>query len=563
MRLLRNTLLILLVAGLATVSFAKKYSDAPAGQGTSTVGTGGDYASLSDASLDFNTTAATGSWTLEILNDLTETLPVYFGKTVDSSYVNTIKPASGTNPIVTFTASSTTLAGNLVFGAQGNDINVLYPTNNFVVDGSNNGTNSRNLTLVTDSSCNANYVYTVRVYGNSDNFTLRNCNVYFYSTTANNCAAIGFCSRVTTGDAASAFHPDNATIQNCYILSSTGKITAGSAMEFLTSGTLPAGSVATGFSINNCLVETYNTARSLYFNLALGQGVISNNTIHCTLPTGQTYGAYPINFNGSNNLNNMVVSGNVIDSIRNGRNATAGDAFVGINLCGTTGGGGKVGNFYVYNNSISGFELTGTPAAVALAFKGIRNYSSAEGFYVYNNSINIPAFAAGWTALGASYGIGLESGAYAGHSEIKNNIVRINAGKNFSCIWKINSSSTTDANITFDNNVYAPLSGATVARFGGNYYSTLSAYQAAYPAYDVHSEVLDPLATAPGHWISETNLHFSSAEVDGLLHGTPITSPVAVSTDIDGDTRDALAPWPGIDENGTLVPVELSDFITE
>jgi hypothetical protein len=557
MRVSKSILLALLALSLTTVSFAKKYSDAPAGQGASTVGTSGDYASLLDASLDFNTTAATGNWTLTILNDLTETQPVYFGKTVNSSYVNTIKPAAATNPVVTFTASSATLAGGLVFGAQGNDINVLYPTNNFVVDGSNNGTNSRNLTFVADSSSNASWFYTVRVYGDCDNFTIKNCNIFDFATTANAGAALGFCSRVTTGDPTVAFHPDNALVQNCYILSSTGKITSGAAFEFAASGTLPTGSVATGFTITNCLVESYNNARSIYFVTAVGQGVVSNNTIHSVLPTGTTYGIYPLNFNGSNNLNSIVVSGNVIDKISNGRNSTNGDAFVAMNLCGKAAGNGTVGAFYVYNNTISGFELTGTPAAVALAFKGIRNYSSSEGFYVYNNTINIPAFDAGWTGLGASYGIGVESGNYAGPCDIKNNIVRINAGKNFTCLWKINSSATTVA--SFDNNVYAALSGSSVARVGGTYYASLADFKAAYPAFDANSGELDPMTSTPGHWISETNHHFSANSVTGMISGTPITSPIAVTTDIDGDVRSASAPTPGIDE--LISPASVSDWV--
>ncbi len=559
MSFVRNVLFVLVIMSLSTVCFAKKYSDAPAGQGASTVGTSGDYASLLEASLDFNSTAATGNWTLEILNDLTENEPVYFGKTVDSSYVNTIKPAAGTQPVVTFTASSATLAGSLVFGSQGNTIEVLVPTNNFVVDGSNNGSNSRDLTLTNTSTANSSWAYTVRVYGDCDNFILKNTNVYNIATTVNIGASIGFCSRVTTGGTI-ALHPDNILIQNCYIYSSTSRVTGGAALEFVNSGTLPVGSVATGFTITNSLVESNNNARTLYFTLALGQGVISNNTIRGMLPGAQTYGLYAINFNGSNNLQNVVVSGNVFDSLKNGR-TSAGDGVVVMNLNGKSAGNGTSGSFYVYNNSISGFELTGTPAAVAITNKGIRHYSASEGFYCYNNSINIPSFPAGWTALGGSYGIGFESGAYAGPCEVKNNIVRVSGGKNFSCLWKINSSTTTVTSL--DNNVYAALSGSTVARVGGIYYASLADFQTAYPAYDANSQVLDPMATTPGHWVSATNHHFTSSDVPGLINGTPITTPVAVITDIDGDIRSLTAPWPGVDENGTMVPVELSGFMTE
>jgi len=555
---MKGVLLALLVLSLTTASFAKKYSDAPAGQGASSVGTGGDYASLLDASLDFNTTAATGNWTLTILNDLTETQPVYFGKTVNSSYVNTIKPAAATNPVVTFTASSATLAGGLVFGARYNTINDLVPTNNFMIDGSNNGTNTRNLTFVADSSSNASWIYAVRVYGDCDNFTIKNCNIFDFATTGNAGAALGFCSRVTTGDPTVAFQPDNALVQNCYILSSTGKITSGTAFEFVASGTLPTGSTATGFTITNCLVESYNNARTIYFNTALGQGVVSNNTIRGVLPSSQTYGMYPLNFNGSNNLISLVVSGNVIDRISNGRNAANGDALVAMNLNGKAGGNGTTGNIYVFNNTISGFALTGAANNTAQPIKGIRHCSVSEGFYCYNNSVDIPAFDAGWTAL-SGFGIGLDfSATYAGPCEIKNNIVRLNGGNGLSCILKLNSSNTTAT--VFDYNVYTALSGSSVARIGSStFYGSLADYQTANAGYDVHSQVFDPMTSTPGHWISETNHHFSANSVTGMISGTPITSPIAVTTDIDGDVRSASAPTPGIDE--LISPASVSDWV--
>jgi len=552
------------VAVVATVlcltlpGYAKKYSDDPAGQGTSTVGTGGDYASILEASLDFNTTAATGSWTLEILNDLTETAPVFFGKTVDESYTNTIKPAAGTNPIVTFTTSSTTLAGNLVFGASFNTISDLIPTNNFIVDGSNNGTNSRNLTLTNTSTSNSAWVYTVRVYGDCDNFTIKNCNVYNRTTTVNFSSAIGFCSRVTTG-ATIALHPDNAKVQNCYVVASTILNGSSAAITFEASGTLPTGSVATGLEITNCFVQTYNMPREIFINNAVGQGVISSNTVRGYLPTGVSVGLWPINVNGSNNLDNFVISNNVIDEMITGR-TSAGDGIIAMNLNGKAGGNGTVGKFYVYNNTISGYNLNGTPNALGVKVTGIRHYSTSEGFYVFNNSINVPNLG-NWTGLANCYAIGFESGAYAGPAVVKNNIIRINNNR-FVAIAKYNSTLTTA--VVSDYNDIVTLSGSSVGRFGSTYYGDLASWQAIPLAnLDANTQTINPMTSTPGHWISETNHHFTDSNVAGLAAGTPITTPFALNTDIDGDPRSATTPWRGIDENGSLVPVELSGFDAE
>jgi hypothetical protein len=183
MKMSRSILFVLLMSFmlLSTMPLeAKLITDAPAGQGTSTVGTGGDYPSLSAASAAFSAYPGglPGNWTLEILNDLTEPTNSWFGN-LTNGYSVTVKPASGVTATITFTKTTdnTNPSGAIIVGVSADSWTPLMKTDNFIIDGSNNGTTSRDLTLTIPATVTFAYNCPIHVLGDSDNVVIKNCNI--------------------------------------------------------------------------------------------------------------------------------------------------------------------------------------------------------------------------------------------------------------------------------------------------------------------------------------------------------------------------------------------------
>jgi len=137
--------------------------------GTFHVGVGKDYATLTAAVADINGKVISGPVTL-ILDDATypsEIYPITLLTNAGSSAVNTltIKP----NTAIT-TSFSTSIAG-------GYGVIQLSGFDYLTIDGSNNGTISKNLTIENKSTTTG--AYTINVYNNGTdpvtNFTLKNC----------------------------------------------------------------------------------------------------------------------------------------------------------------------------------------------------------------------------------------------------------------------------------------------------------------------------------------------------------------------------------------------------
>ncbi|GAA4393169.1 hypothetical protein GCM10023186_44490 [Hymenobacter koreensis] len=113
-----------------------------------------------------------------------------------------------------------------------------------------------------------------------------------------------------------------------------------------------------------------------------------------------------------------------------------------------------------------------------------------------------------------------------------------------------NAGSTSDY-----NDLYAP--NGMVGRGSSTDYATLTAWQNAYPGYgagganiDANSKNVDPLFT------SATDLHLQTASPLRSA-GVPVSAPVAVTTDIDGDPRKTLPDIGGDETPAAAVEVSL------
>lgn len=553
MRKIANLLAIIIICCFAvSVSYAKKYSEDPAGQGVSTVGVGGDYASLWEAAMDFNTTANTGNWTILILNSLNEDSNVYFGNTVGNNTV-ILKPAPGvTNCTVTFlyTGIPAGYSGHLIIGAKGGEaIDTTYPpikVDNFIIDGSNDGSGSRDLTFVNLSS-DSDSVRIIRVVGDCDNVQIKNCNIINRRNTGTGSYfGLDFTSRYFGGV---SYIPDNWVVENCYIESTSS--VAAQAIQASAFGTPPAGNAQTGWRIERCFIV--GRSRGIFLNQSAG-GTIANNTIRVIQPSSG-YLSQAIFHNSCNGTSGWTIDiyGNVIDKLLTGNVSAGSCGIMAMELTGAASAPATA-TYNVYNNMISGFELVGAGASVGFWVTGISSGSVVPVLNIFYNSINMPGFEnfTGFTA-DSCHAIGVRASGYTGTARIKNNIIRI-AQSGGAAIFKRNSTG-----LDFNYNNLVPTSGAAFGRYITTNYVTLPDWQNA-TGQDLNSQCVDPTTTSPGAWASATDLHFTGGKPIPMKPGIPITSPFPITTDIDGDTRHSSAPYPGADE----VPgVPLSYYISE
>jgi parallel beta-helix repeat protein len=137
--------------------------------GTYTVGQNGDFSTLGDALHVLSSCASlTGPLTLLLTDATYVDDPISVDSLGSSDYPILIKPASGVSPTITIRDSS-----SFDHGIDLKDVQ------NLIIDGSNNGSNSRNLTLIVEGN-NTSSAVNIAGYNRSvKNVEIKNCNVKF------------------------------------------------------------------------------------------------------------------------------------------------------------------------------------------------------------------------------------------------------------------------------------------------------------------------------------------------------------------------------------------------
>jgi len=537
---------------LLTISAqAGKFSEM-GGYGNSTVGgANADYNTLYDAATDFNAYAGgcRGDWTLWIDTNSNETIQSFFGNTV-APYFVTIRPTAGGTKTINFSYTDPAgISGALVIGAsQMTSTNILVKTDNIIINGSPDATDSQNLILTANGSI-AN-CRIIRVFGNNDNITIKNCYVLNTTTATSAAAAISFTSRLTTGGTIGLI-PDNCTVSNCYLVGPTAN-SSGVGIEFSNSGTIPSGSAATGFVVTRCMV--YGRTRGIFLYQNAG-GTLSYNTVRVNQSSNGllSQGIFHGTSNGVTGWTLNVI-GNVVDQMYSANTSSGLFGLAGIDLTGAPASGTQTYN--VYNNIVNAENWNFTVATPnQVAYWGIRCGSAFANYNIYNNSVYMPAKAAlSGSSTGNTNGIAITSSSYQRVANVYNNIVRI-SHVGGAALYRYSAGTFAS-----DYNDLVAVSGASTGRLDTTTYASLANWQTA-SSLDSHSQSVDPMATAPAVW-SATDLHFSPA----LSSATPLVAVprlAAVLTDIDGENR-ADPCWPGADEHVSVaVPVELSSFNIE
>lgn len=161
-------LLLALLISASPLSLAAPFTGV--GPGSSTVGSGGEYATLADAMTAVRTVGSLtgGNWIFYIVSNITETTDAHVGANLGTNSI-TIKPATGVTATINYSsASSSGLGQHFSIGRIVGPTNIK--TDNFIIDGSNTiGGTSQDLTFTSTAR------RTFGIHGDSDNFQIKNC----------------------------------------------------------------------------------------------------------------------------------------------------------------------------------------------------------------------------------------------------------------------------------------------------------------------------------------------------------------------------------------------------
>lgn len=325
---------------------------------------------------------------------------------------------------------------------------------------------------------------------------------------------------------------DYNQISGCTI--NIGTTTNSDNVGILAAGT--TGYSSTNNSANYTLVQNNTITGGYYgirFNGTSSTVLCSNNTIQNNNVTGfYYYGVYMYY------QSYALVTGNTITD-RRGTTSSYG-IYMTYNRYGSSITKNKVNSGYMgiyvaycnYDSTTRGSVTNNMVVVWANSTNyGLRMYYS----YMYDiqyNSFNLLSLSS------TAYGLSLYNSTSNPnmHHDVRNNTIRY-AGTSTSYPIYIYTPVSPIGFVNLDyNNCYSPNSVNTYY-MAGTTYTTLTSLQTAFPTYFQHNKEANP------EYDTDENLHTTSANLDGA--GTPIAG---ITTDIDGDTRNATTPDIGADE---------------
>lgn len=559
--------LSLLSAAVGSSAWAIPFDNSAGGPAVATVNAGGgaDYTSFKAACDAFN--AVVGDinrpWTMEIQSDLvvgTTEIPS-LANTFGAGGSLTIKPAAATTPKITFQYTTPSPLGffglfvigsNSIAAAPTLDSHIPETDGKYTIDGSNTvGGTTRDLTFAAGetTAIAGNLNRLIRIVGRTDGVVIKNINV-IHNDTAGSVEGIAL-GAGSVG--ATAFAPDNCTIQNCFI--SVGNLAGTSANGFgigttnAANGTLPSGTAIQGLTVTGCTIVAKQ--RGVFMN-AVGDATITNNTMSIVSP-GNTITNLVFHLNSNNDLAyTQEISGNVLTAT--GAGTTAGNGVVAIFL--DSGSLGAVGTYNVRNNIVLG--LANTVAGDALV-RGISGANVTSNYNIEHNTVVVLDSSATSATANRIYGIGTPVTFTTGSMVVRNNFVRIAEpiGSAAGLVFAGTTGVTSVGNCVF------PDAGCRFGRASGVDYADLAAWQVGFPAFDTTAsgaQSVDLTATTP----SAINITTGKWSGTGKPVGVVSTASSTVLTDIDGDTRTSGLAYAGADEFAAFpLPVELTGFSIE
>jgi hypothetical protein len=502
--------------------------------GTKTVGSGGDFATLTAAAAAVNSGGLSGNTTLSILNNLTESGAVIFNQRTDcnaGAYTLTIKPAAATSPSVTANSPTAVI--------------ILNGADRVIIDGSNTvGGTTRNLSIINTNTGTSSAVVAIISLGaglGATNNVVKNTNLAGTTVTATDGTVFAVFSGGSTISVYSLGDDnDNNTIQNNNITKTQVGIYSGGG----SAANKNTGTVITQNSMNAASPNNLNTG-GIYLSFEDGAQVTQNDisVLRNDGVTGQGGTAFGIalgvvpggtttSFTG-NDVTGSTVSRNKINGV------TQLDP-IGYSAFGIVVNSVTSGTNLVANNMISGVNAASTDPDFAAGIVAGGGTGSVTNIYyntvVMTGSRNAADF--------PSYGLAISGGDPV--VDIRNNIFRnIQTSTGIAKMYAIGTGSSTFANMTSNYNDFT-VSGASgfVGQTGGLGITgtdrlTLANWQTA-TAKDANTITITPV------FVSATDLHLIAASNCNLHRkGIPVSG---TTVDFDGELRHTVKPDIGADE---------------
>ncbi|MDP3150183.1 MAG: T9SS type A sorting domain-containing protein [Ignavibacteria bacterium] len=479
------------------------------------IGTGQTYTTLKAACDALNAGTITGNCTFYITSDLTEA--VNFGLGVNTAgYSITFRPDADANRTITFTSTTdnTGPSGHFVIGnptptVTWTDANTIT-TSNITIDGYASGFTTKRLTL-TNASASAANARLITVVGACENTVIKNSIFINNSTSVTSPVCIvAIVRKGTVIDVA----PINLTIEN-NSMSGLGSVVS-MGMRITNSGT-PTTKV-TGFVFKNNVVTAKR--RLLEINYTNGGNIFGNE-----FRSQQTGAAGTVSYGvwtSAGNIGTFNIYNNKFLEAFTEETGAFGHRVISL---------ANTATYNIYNNMFAGLNKTKPSTAILnltyLFFSGVAGT-------IYNNTFYMPALTDPTAAATGYYSAIQLSGNTA---TIKNNIFISDEATHTNPYFI----SAVPSQASDYNDFY--MRQSNVNHKVVSTYTTLSAYQAANLSKDAHSKSVDVAFT------SSTDLHLlvgSGSIGDDNLVGTVLSSPYNV--DIDGDSRNTVYPYMGVDE---------------
>lgn len=498
--------------------------------GTKTVGTGGDYASLTNAGGLFdaiNNNGVNGALNVQIIGNLT----------TEAGTV-ALNGVTGTSPSLKIFPTGAT---RVVSGSFAGALIRLNGADNVTLDGSLSGTGTDRSLTITNTSTSTPTVIALISLGTglgATNDVIRNCNL---STGV--AASIGYGIAVggsTPGT--SGADNDNVTIQNNSITAAPVGIYASGTSSASAGGDDNLAIVGNNIAYNSTLASIgirVGNAR----NSSVSQNTVSEQTTVSQAPTAISIETGFVSSSVTRNLITKSVTTSA--SGYAGRGITVGT--------GTSASALTVANNIIYGVNGSNWNSFTNSSAMGIAIGTIGSSSTLTtvtgGVNLYFNSVNMTGSIGTGSSTALTAAIYIGSGASA--LDLRNNVfVNTQAGtsatqKNYA----IYSAATSAAFTTIDYNDYFVTNtfnaASAILGFLASDRVDLASLQAGF-GQNVHSLASDPL------FASATDLHVGSGLSPVQNAGTPIAG---VLVDFDGEARSATTPEIGADESAANAPI--------
>ncbi|HEX8069958.1 MAG TPA: Calx-beta domain-containing protein [Pyrinomonadaceae bacterium] len=496
------------VPGNNTVTGTVNVVNAVAG-GTHTVGSGGEFPSLTNAGGIFeaiNVAGVSGNIIINIISDLAGETGANALNSFGGGFTVTIKPSGAAR---TISGTSTTTGLIKLNGAD-----------NVTIDGSLSGGTDRSLTI-TNGNTGATVIW-IASAGAADGATGNTVKNVILSgnTGATIISGVLAGSGTTFGGDAEAPNSNN-TIQNTRVF----RVQNAAFLRGPTAAPFDLNWLITGNDWGSTVTADKLTFRGMLIGNAQNFNVTNNviNGINSSTTTSSTMTGIQVALL----VNGGMVTGNKISDVKH--NNTTGWGSNGLYFtASSTASNVTVANNFISDVASQGFNGqadTDNGYGIVVALGG--------GYKIYHNSILLNTNQGAGAAAGQTAGINILTGLAAGAVDLRDNIFASTQtlGTRYAVIC--NSANTVFSNINY-NDYFAQ----NVGFIGGSARATLAAWQTG-TGQDANSVAVDPLYTTT---TAPADLHLQSGST--LVNAG---TAVGVTTDIDGQTRDAM-PDIGADE---------------